>query len=50
MKEEFPFQALDWTVQPEGDWERQVWVCDLCTALVTAPRKHITWHRQTKEN
>jgi hypothetical protein len=46
IEEGFPLQALDWYVSPEDDFEKQVWICGVCQALITRPVAHVAWHKE----
>ena len=42
----YPIKDSGLVIEPEDDYQYQVWTCGICFALITTPTKHIQWHRK----
>ena len=45
IEDGYPIKDSGLVIEPEEDFEREVWLCGVCYALITTPTKHIRWHQ-----
>lgn len=48
IEDGYPIKDSGLVIEPEDDYQYQVWTCGICFALITTPTKHIQWHKKEK--